>query len=160
MIQTLTVPCAGRNPSAGPDGPPRNSVTAIADIVIRFMNSARKKMREADAGVLGVEATDELLLGLDEVERRVVGLGDRRDQEDHERDDRGAQYQSVTNECQLVQRLGVGDAAGQSVPDAEQDADDRRGRTRPRTRCSWADARTEPSSGYFEPLDQPASITP
>jgi len=24
----------------------------------------------------------------------------------------------------------------------------------------WADARTDPSSGYFEPLAQPASITP
>ena len=44
MIQTLTVPVAGRNPRLGPDGPPRNSVTAIADIVMRFMNSARKKM--------------------------------------------------------------------------------------------------------------------
>ena len=29
------------SPSAGPDGPPKKSVTAIADIVMRFMNSAR-----------------------------------------------------------------------------------------------------------------------
>ena len=43
---------------------------------------------EADAGVLGVEPADELLLRLDEVERRVVRLRDRRDQEDDERDDR------------------------------------------------------------------------
>ena len=25
---------------------------------------------------------------------------------------------------------------------------------------TWAEARTEPSSGYFEPDDQPASMTP
>src|SRR5262245_24380271 len=31
-------------PSSGPDGPPRNNVTAIADIVMTFMNSARKKI--------------------------------------------------------------------------------------------------------------------
>src|SRR3954466_14192363 len=44
MSHTLTVPVDERNPSAGPDGPPRNRVTATADIVIRFMNSARKKI--------------------------------------------------------------------------------------------------------------------
>ena len=45
MIQTLT--SAGRcdgTRARGPDGPPRNSVTAIADIVMTFMNSARKKI--------------------------------------------------------------------------------------------------------------------
>src|SRR5215831_6907828 len=31
-------------PMPGPDGPPRKSVTAIADMVITFMNSARKKI--------------------------------------------------------------------------------------------------------------------
>ncbi len=44
--------------------------------------------REPDAGVLGVEPADELLLGLDEVEGRVVRLGGRRDEEDHERHER------------------------------------------------------------------------
>src|SRR5690349_17829026 len=34
-------------PMSGPEGPPRNSVTAIADIVMTFMNSARKKMMKA-----------------------------------------------------------------------------------------------------------------
>src|SRR5215471_4740258 len=32
------------NPRLGPDGPPRNNVVAIADIVVTFMNSARKKI--------------------------------------------------------------------------------------------------------------------
>jgi hypothetical protein len=31
-------------PMPGPEGPPRNSITAIADIVMTFMNSARKKI--------------------------------------------------------------------------------------------------------------------
>src|SRR5215475_8600850 len=31
-------------PRLGPDGPPRNNVVATADIVITFMNSARKKI--------------------------------------------------------------------------------------------------------------------
>ena len=36
-------PTASRGrPGAGPAGPPRNSVTMIADMVIEFMNSARK----------------------------------------------------------------------------------------------------------------------
>jgi hypothetical protein len=39
---------------------------------------------EAHAGVLGVEPADDLLLGLDEVEGRPVGLGHRRDHEDDE----------------------------------------------------------------------------
>ena len=44
MSQTLTKLSLPRNPSPGPDGPPRNSVTATADIVMTFMNSARKKI--------------------------------------------------------------------------------------------------------------------
>ena len=41
MTHALNQPLASRKPSAGPDGPPKKSVTAIADIVMRFMNSAR-----------------------------------------------------------------------------------------------------------------------
>src|SRR6478736_3095220 len=44
ISHTLTNPVLGRNPRDGPDGPPRKSVTAIADIVMTFMNSARKKI--------------------------------------------------------------------------------------------------------------------
>ena len=39
-------------------------------IVIVFMNSARKNSAKRMRGVLGVEPADQLLLGLDEVERR------------------------------------------------------------------------------------------
>ena len=56
-------------------GPPRNSVTTIADMVIVFMNSARKNSAKRIERVLGVEAADQLLLGLDQVERRPVELG-------------------------------------------------------------------------------------
>src|SRR5205823_697453 len=41
---TLTKLSDARNPRWGPDGPPRNSVVATADIVMTFMNSARKKI--------------------------------------------------------------------------------------------------------------------
>ena len=41
---TFSTLFVARKPSLGPDGPPRNSVVAMADIVITFMNSARKKI--------------------------------------------------------------------------------------------------------------------
>src|SRR3954451_25016946 len=44
MNQTFTTLSGARKPSAGPDGPPRNNVTATVDIVMMFMNSARKKI--------------------------------------------------------------------------------------------------------------------
>ena len=44
ISHTFTKPLLERKPSDGPDGPPRNSVAAIADIVMTFMNSARKKI--------------------------------------------------------------------------------------------------------------------
>src|SRR5436190_16298532 len=42
--QTLITLSGARKPRLGPDGPPRNSVVATADIVMTFMNSARKKI--------------------------------------------------------------------------------------------------------------------
>src|SRR3954447_13133398 len=42
--QMLIQLSAEMKPRAGPDGPPRNNVTAIAHMVMRFMNSARKKI--------------------------------------------------------------------------------------------------------------------
>src|SRR6476620_4682427 len=44
ITHTLIVPERDKKPRLGPDGPPRKSVTATADIVMRFMNSARKKI--------------------------------------------------------------------------------------------------------------------
>src|SRR4051794_5177235 len=102
MTQTLTKPVAGRNPRAGPDGPPRKSVTAIADIVITFMNSARKKMAKRmpvysvwkpptsscsastrSNGGWVVSAT----AAVTKITNETIAT---------------LQYQSVTNECQLV----------------------------------------------------------
>ena len=88
MTQTLTQLSAARKPSAGPDGPAeeqRHRDRAHRDEVHEL---GEEEDREPDARVLGEEPADELLLGLDEVERRVVGLGDRGDHEDDERDDR------------------------------------------------------------------------
>ena len=47
-----------------------------------------------------------------------------------------------------------------SVPAVHEHADDREPERGFVADSSCADARTEPSSGYFEPDDQPASITP
>ena len=52
-----------------------------------FMYSAIMKAREAHSAVLGLVAGDELGVGFDEVERRAVGLGEARDQEDEEADE-------------------------------------------------------------------------
>ena len=68
--------------AAGPAEEQRHRDRAHRDHVHEL---GEEEDREADARVLGVEAADELLLGLDQVERRVVRLGDRGDHEDHER---------------------------------------------------------------------------
>src|SRR3954471_23203598 len=89
-------------PMPGPDGPPRNSVTAIADIVMTFMNSARKKIANRipeysvwnpptsscsastrSNGGWFVSATAAITKITNETMATL-------------------QYQSVTNECQLV----------------------------------------------------------
>ena len=66
----------------------------------RVHELGQEEQRESDAGVLGVEPADELLLGLDEVERRPVQLGGRRDQEDHERDERRG-WPPATSRCSI-----------------------------------------------------------
>ena len=48
------------------------------------MYSAMKKRGEAHGAVLGVVAGDQLRLGLRQVERQAVGLGEGGDQEDQE----------------------------------------------------------------------------
>ena len=53
----------------------------------RFPHSARKKYAEAHARVLGVVAGDQLGLGLGQVERRAVSLGQQRREEDEEGDE-------------------------------------------------------------------------
>ena len=57
----------------------------IADMVIDVHELGQEEQGEADRAVLGVEAADQLLLGLDQVERRPVQLGGAGDHEDDER---------------------------------------------------------------------------
>ena len=108
--------------------------------------------REPDAGVLGVEAADELLLGFDEVERRVVGLRDRRDDEDDEGQDRGPEVPVREERLPVRPRLAVHDAAGGEGAGVQQHADDgepERGlvatgaaRTRARSRATGTSTRS------------------
>ena len=58
---------------------------ASAETVAMLMYSARKNSANFSERVLGVEAADQLALGLGEVERRAVGLADHRDHVDDER---------------------------------------------------------------------------
>ena len=94
----------------------------MADMVIVFMNSARKKRAKRIDGVLGVEAADQLLLGLDEVERRAVELGGGGDEEDDERHARrwprgsSSQHASCAATMPLV-RERAGDAGRRRATD-------------------------------------------
>src|SRR6478672_397059 len=159
MSQTLTTPDAERKPRLGPEGPPRKRVTAIADIVTRFMNSARKKIANRmpvysvwnpptsscsastrSNGGWFVSAT----AAITKITNDTIAT---------------LQYQSVTKECQLVHACALAMPRVLSVPACSSTATTESPNAASYD-SSWADARTDPSSGYFEPLDQPASITP
>ena len=58
---------------------------ARAETVTMLMYSARKNSANLNERVLGVEAADQLGLGLGQVERGAVGLADHGDQVDDER---------------------------------------------------------------------------
>ena len=88
----------------GPSGPPRNRVTMIARHGDHVHELGQVEEGEADRRVLGVEAAGELLLGLDQVERRPVHLGRDRDQEDDERHDPGADQVPVVEEAAVLGR--------------------------------------------------------
>ena len=60
-------------------------MTAIELIDDHVHVLAEEEQRPLHARVLGVEAGHEFALGLGQVERRAVGLGERGDHEDHER---------------------------------------------------------------------------
>src|SRR5664279_2979822 len=159
MSHTLIVPDFDRKPSAGPEGPPRKSVTAIADIVIRFMNSARKKMPKrmpvysvwnppTSSCSASTRSNGGWLVSAIAAMRKITNATMA-----------GAQYHWLTKECQLVHAWPF------TIPRVERVCEYRRTPTIASPNAasyemSCAEARTEPSSGYFEPLDQPASITP
>ena len=65
----------------------------------RVHELGEEEQREAERRVLGVEPADQLLLGLDEVERRTVELGGGGDHEHHERHDAGRDDVPVGDAC-------------------------------------------------------------
>src|SRR6478736_4228898 len=149
MSHTLIVPLLERNPSDGPDGPPRNSVTATADIVMRFMNSARKKIAKrmpvysvwnpptsscsastrSNGGWL-VSAT----AAITKITNDTIAM---------------LQYQSVTNECQLVHAWALAIPRVLNVPACRSTAT-MESPNAASYDSNCAEARTEPRSGYFE----------
>src|SRR5689334_24645083 len=116
-IQTLIqLSALSPNPMRGPLGPPRNNVTAIALMVITFMNSARKKIAKRmplysvwnpptsscsastrSNGGWFVSAT----AAITKITNETIAT---------------LQYQSVTNECQLVHACAFAMPRVLSVP--------------------------------------------
>ena len=68
----------------GPSGPPKNRVTTTADMVMAFMNSARKNRAKRIEEYSVLKPADQLGVGLDQVEGRAVELGGDGDQEQDE----------------------------------------------------------------------------
>jgi len=66
------------SPGIGEFQPPRKSSVARHETVTMLRYSAMKEQPEPQPRVLGVESADELGLRFDQVERRAVGLADRR----------------------------------------------------------------------------------
>ena len=75
-------------------------MVASADTVTMFTYSARMNIANFSRRVLGVEAADQLALGLGQVERGAVGLADHRDHVDQE----GGQQQEDVPEVPLRAR--------------------------------------------------------
>src|SRR4051794_30666753 len=150
---------ASRKPSNGPDGPPRNKVTAIADMVITFMNSARKKIAKrmpvysvmnppTSSCSASTRSNGGWLVSAAAAIRKMMNGTNA-----------GSQNHSLTNECQFTHDCCAAMSRVDSVPARISTP------RMPRPNAasydsSCADERTEPSNGYFEPDDQPASITP
>ncbi len=159
ISHTFTVLSFPRKPSDGPDGPPRNSVVAIADIVMTFMNSARKKIanRMPVYSVLkpptsscsaSTRSNGGWLVSAVAAIRKIANGTSAR-----------SQYQSARNELAFSHSCCTAIWCVDSVwawmstpriasPNAAS------------YDSSCAVDRTAPSSGYFDPDDQPASITP
>ena len=76
-------------PKSGPFQPPRNTDDGNGRDVEHVDVLGEEEQRESKTAVLGVETTNELLFGFDEVKRRPVRLGDTGDEEDHERRHQG-----------------------------------------------------------------------
>ena len=135
-------------------------MTAIADIVMTFMNSARKKIanRMPVYSVLNpptsscsasTRSNGGWFVSAVAAMRKITNGTSA-----------GSQNQSRTNEPHVDPRLLVRrSSCVDSVP-AWMSTPRMASPNAASYESSCADARTEPSSGYFEPDDQPASITP
>ena len=110
-------------------------MVASAETVIMLMYSARKNSANLQRGVLGVEAADQLALGLGQVERRPVGLADHGDAVDR----RTAAPRPASAGCRTSGRrclLRSTIAEVDSVPGVEEHRDEATAPSRPRRRSS------------------------
>jgi len=102
-----------------------------------------------------MESPDQFAFGFDDVERRSVQFSRNRDDEHHERHD------AQTNQVPVPDAVGLRghDVVDRQRPGHEHDRHDRHAEGGFVT-DHLALARTDESSGYFEPEDHPASMTP
>ena len=141
----------------GPSGPPKNSVTMTADMVMTFMNSARKNRAKRSEEYSVWKPPDQLLLALGQVEGRPVQLGRDRDQED----DEGDEPRRKTFQCQELDAWAATIARVDSEWRSQDHGDDRqphgrlvgdhlgRGADRPEQRV----LRSRRPAGQHRPVD-------
>src|SRR3954470_17604380 len=146
ISQTFTVLSALRNPRFGPDGPPRNSVTATVDIVMTFMNSARKKIAKrmpvysvmnppTSSCSASTRSNGGWLVSAVAAMRKMTNGTNA-----------GSQNQSETNECQFTQCCCEAMSRVDNVP-ARMSTPRMPKPNAASYDNNWADARTEPSNG-------------
>src|SRR3954447_16053691 len=162
MIHTLSVPSAPNfeGHSSGPLGPPRNSVTVTADIVMMFMNSARKKIakRMPEYSVTKPPTSS------CSASTRSNGGGVLSSRAAMTKITNGISTGGIRNQCRHSELSPV-QLCWSTISPVDRVPAWMSAARIPRPNAAsydniWADARTDPSNGYFEPLDHPASITP
>ena len=150
---------SSRNASAvtfgkGRSHPPKKTVTATQEMMIIAVYSPRKKKANFTPGVLGVEPGDELRLGLRQVERVAVGLGDAGDEVEEEGE------QAREDEPEVDPLLPLHDLDERERPRHQQHRRRARGPSGlRRTRAARAERRP-PSSEYLLFEAQPPRMIP
>src|SRR5580704_8442145 len=139
----------------GPSGPPKKSVTTTADIVMTFMNSARKNMaKRIDEYSVWKPPTSSDSASVRSNGGRVSSAVIATRKRTNGTMPRRIRFQSQNPvACDwTIARVDSEPVMRTTVTTVMPSAAS--------YEIICADARTEPSSGYFEPDDQPASMTP
>src|SRR5580704_13749538 len=139
----------------GPLGPPKKNVTTMADIVMVFMNSARKKRpKRMDEYSVWKPPTSSVSASVRSNGGRVSSAVMAIMKKMNGRKPRRIRFQFQNpSDCDATMARVESEPVTRTtmtvvMPSAAS------------YEMTWAEARTDPSSGYLDPEDQPASITP